>query len=393
VVVRNNYFFRNLGNVQLNWQLLQDGQPVDKGTIASLPIAARDSATITLSLKKSISGNHEYFLDINYVLKEPEPFLERGYAIAAEQFLVGANTRQAVPTTGKTGTVQVAEKDGQLTLKGKDFSIVFDMKQGVLQSYTLKGQQLLQQGPQPAFWRAPTDNDIGAGYNHNLRNWRNVYEQSKELTATSGQTANGYEVVFSKKLLNGDAVAGQTFTVYSDGAVKVENRFKAVSGKHKLLYRLGNDLQLSSQLNNIRFYGRGPWENYRDRKSASFVGIYAQTVDQQYFPYARPQESGNKSDVRWVALTNAQGKGLRIEMIDSLLNFSALPYSLDDLDPEADKQQYHSGELVKKDKVYMHIDLQQSGVQGIDSWGSQPLEQYRISYTDHQYRYWIKPVR
>ncbi|HWJ27414.1 MAG TPA: beta-galactosidase small subunit, partial [Flavisolibacter sp.] len=134
-------------------------------------------------------------------------------------------------------------------------------------------------------------------------------------------------------------------------------------------------------------------ENYWDRKTASLVGIYKQTVNEQYFPYARPQESGNKSDVRWVTFTDKNGKGLKIVYADSLLNFSALPYSIDDLDPEADKKQYHSGELNKRDTIFLHIDLQQLGLQGIDSWGARPLEEYRLPFKNYEYGYWIRPIR
>jgi beta-galactosidase len=156
---------------------------------------------------------------------------------------------------------------------------------------------------------------------------------------------------------------------------------------------MGNNATISKQLSNVSFYGRGPWENYWDRKSASLIGIYNQTLKQQYFPYARPQESGNKTEVRWVNFTNSKGKGLQFVYADSLLSFSALPYHLDDLDPEVDKKQYHSGELIERNEIYLHMDLQQTGMQGIDSWGSQPLMQYRIPFKDHQYSYWIKPVK
>ena len=393
VTVRNGYFFRNFDNIQVNWELLQDGQLTSKGTIEGVRLAPQDSTLITIPVKTSLSKDHEYFLNLAYTLREAEPLLEKGYSIAAEQFFISERTPVVAAVNGKAGNLQVTENTKQLTLQGKDFTIGFDLDKGLLSNYTLKGQQLLQQGPQPAFWRAPTDNDIGAGYNRSLRNWRNAWEQGNTLTVATRKTDNGYEVIFTKKIMNGDALAEQTFSIYGDGIVKVENRFKALSGKHRILYRVGNDLQVNQQLNRIQFYGRGPWENYWDRKTASFVGIYAQSINDQYFAYARPQESGNKSDIRWVALTNQQGKGLRFEMADSLLNFAALPYSMNDLDPEADKQQYHSGELVKRNEIYLHIDWQQSGVQGIDSWGSQPLEPYRIPYSNHQYSYWIKPIR
>lgn len=389
--VRNNYFFRDLKNVQLNWELLQDGHSVSTGKITDLNITPGSVLPIHIPFNDTFSNQHEYFLNISYTLKAAEPFLEKGYTIAAEQFLLSNQTFTTTPP--KAGSIKASEKDGQLILTGKNFSCQFDLKKGLLNQYTVNGQQLLLQGPEPSFWRAPTDNDIGAGYNHSLRNWRNAYEQGTALTVSTKEIMGGYEIIFTKKLVNGDAGAAQTYTVFGDGSIKVENRFMALGGKHPILFRVGNDLQLSPQLSQIQFYGRGPWENYRDRKSASFVGIYTQSIDDQYFQYARPQESGNKTDIRWVTLTNRSGKGLRFEMADSLLNFSALPYSLNDLDPEADKKQYHSGELIKRDKIYMHVDLEQSGVQGIDSWYSQPLEQYRIPFKNHQYSYWIRPIR
>ena len=398
LTIHNNYIFRDLSNIQLNWQLLQDGKPVANGKIPMLNIVASKSSAITIPLNTTISNQYEYFLSITYTLREAEPFLEKGYTIAEEQFAL--SKKITTPITPAAGSINALLKDDFLQLNGINFSCSFDLKKGLLNTYTLNGQPLILEGPQPAFWRAPTDNDIGAGYNHSLRNWRNAYEQGKMKNAKfkdikwPGNSESGavYTVTFTKELINGDALSEQTFTVYGDGSIHVVNQFKAIGGKHKTLLRIGNDLQLNPALNQIRFYGRGPWENYIDRKSASFVGIYNQTLDQQYFPYARPQESGNKTDIRWVALTNKSGKGLRFEMTDSLLSYSALPYNINDLDPEADKKQYHSGELIKRDTIFMHLDLRQSGVQGIDSWGSQPLEQYRIPFANYQYSYWIKPI-
>ncbi|NML40570.1 DUF4981 domain-containing protein [Chitinophaga sp. G-6-1-13] len=391
VTVRNGYFFRDLANYQLNWELLEDGKVTEKGTVKDLSVAPQQTASINIPVKSTVRAGKEYFLNVRYVLKQQEPFLPAGFEIASEQFAWGKGAAVA-PATIKPGQLTLQQDAGHAVIKGNGFSVRFNLQQGSLEKYELKGEELLKGSLQPAFWRAPTDNDIGAGFNHSLRKWRNAYADGKLLEATVNKTANGYEVVLKKEIVDGDAVVTQTIAVHGDGSLKVTNGFAAVKGKHELLMRLGNDLQLQQQFNQIDFYGRGPWENYWDRKTASFVGIYHQSVDQQYFPYARPQESGNKSDVRWVTMTNKKGKGLRFEYADSLLNFSALPYSLNDLDPEADKKQYHSGELVTRPEIYMHIDLQQSGVQGIDSWGAWPLEQYRIPFRNQEYSFWIKPI-
>ncbi|PRY04303.1 beta-galactosidase [Pontibacter ummariensis] len=391
--VKNGYFFRDLANYQLNWELLENGKVIEKGNIKYLNVAPQQSVTIPIPLKKQQKFGKEYFLNVRYTLKEAEPFLKKDYQIAGEQFALTKNTKPIITVVDSKGTLKVSETDDELVLTGKDFSVSFDKMRGTMSGYVLKGDTLMQQGPKPSFWRAPTDNDIGAGYNKSKRMWRNAYESGKLTGARYDHTANGYEVTFKKELVNGDAISSLVFTVYNDGTIKVGNSIQPLKGDHELLMRIGNDLQLSKSLENIEYYGRGPWENYWDRKTASFVGVYKQTLDEQYFPYARPQETGNKSDVRWVTLKSRKGRGLRFEFADSLLNFAALPYALDDLDPEQNKKQYHSGELEKRDRIYMHLDLQQTGMQGMDSWGSQPLERYRIPYKNHQYSYWIKPLR
>lgn len=393
ITINNSYFFRNIDNVQLSWEMLEDGKIIEKGIVPTISANPRQTATLSLPVKTKQKPGKEYFLNVHYTLKEAEPFLEKGYEIAYEQFALTETTPVPAAVIAKA-TVSVNKTAEAFTVTGKDFSISFDIIHGVLKSYTLQQQQLLQNGPTPAFWRAPTDNDIGAGFNKNMRKWRNAYDEAKLLSATTSKKEDGsYEVIFTKELLAGDALQKQTFTVYANGIIKVLNEFTAVKGKHPLLMRFGNDLQLNKQFENIEWYGRGPGENYWDRKTASLVGIYKQTAQQQYFAYARPQESGNKSDTRWAAFTNAKGKGIRIEMADSLLNFAALPYSMDDLDPEVNKKQYHSGELVERNELYLHIDLQQTGLQGIDSWGSWPLQQYQLPYKNQQYSYWIKPIR
>jgi beta-galactosidase len=390
--INNSYFFRTVDNVQLNWELVEDGKIVEKGVIANFSIAPRESIKLDLPVKTKQKTGKEYFLNVHYLLKEAEPFLEKGYEVAYDQFSISGLPTQKVTVLPK-GSLTSSKAGNSFKISGKNFTIEFDATNGVLKSYVLKGQQLLQQGPQPSFWRAPTDNDIGAGFNSKLRAWRSAYHDGKLQDAGIIENADGScTITFRKELLKGDAIQVQQFTVFADGAVKVDNKFTAVKGNHPLLMRFGNDLQMDKQFGNIEWYGRGPGENYWDRKSASLIGLYKQTLKQQYFPYARPQESGNKTDVRWVQFTNAKGRGLQFSFTDSLLSFSALPYSLDDLDPEVNKKQYHSGELNERDQIYVHIDLLQTGLQGIDSWGAWPLEKYRIPYKDHQYSYWIKPL-
>jgi beta-galactosidase len=391
IEITNSYFFRDLANVNLLWELLENGKLIEQGTISALTIKPQQTFMISLPVKTKPRNGKEYFLNIRYKLRNNEPLLDSGYEIAAEQFRWnGQYTSSMVPVSKFKLTISnTAQKE---VFKGKSFTITFDLAHGLMKSYSLKGEFMITDGPQPSFWRAPTDNDIGAGFNRSLRKWRNAFNEGTLLDSRITETSNGYEIYFKKDLLNGEAAVEQLYSVFSDGSVKVNTHFIPIKNTYKLLMRFGNDLTLNPELYHITFYGRGPWENYWDRKSASFIGLYQQTVDQQYYPYARPQESGNKSGIRWVSLTNKKGRGIKFEMADSTLNFSALPYNLDDLDPEMNKKQYHSGELIKRDQIYMHMDLNQTGVQGIDSWGSQPLKQYILPFQDQQYTYWIKPL-
>ncbi len=391
--VNNSYFFKDISNVQLNWEILEDGKVTQSGVVADLNIGPRQTQTLTLPFKANYKEGKEYFLNVYYRLKTPEPFLEKGYDIAYEQIaLAGQPKANSYAAVNKT--LKVEQTPGKVVVKGSDFTATFDLTKGTLVSYLSKGQELLIVGPQPGFYRAPTDNDIGAGLNRSLRMWRNVYQNpSTSIQSTVASTPTSFTLTVASSLLKGDGKTTQIFKVSADGTIKVENQFKAVTGNYKSLMRIGNDLQLNPAYSNIQWYGRGPGENYVDRKTASLIGTYKSTVDEQYFAYARPQESGNKTDVRWVAFTNRQGKGLRFEFADQLLNFNALPYSVEDLDPEAEKKQYHSGELVKRNQIYVHMDLQQLGVQGIDSWGSMPLIQYQIPFKDYSYSYYIKPIK
>lgn len=390
--IANTYFFRNIDNVQLQWELLEDGKSIAKGIVPALNIQPGSNADITLPVKSKIYDDKEYFLNVSYRLKNEEPFLEKGYEIAYEQMPYSGGAYAVKPAIGRVA-VSATRAGNTLTLQGKNFIAVFDTKDGILSSYKVNGLSVIESGPKPGFYRAPTDNDVGAGLNQSLRNWRNVYDKTDVADSKLEQVgANEYKVTFTKSVLGGQAKTMQVFTVYGDGSIHVSNSFEVQKGDYETLMRIGNDLELNKQLGSIQWYGRGPWENYWDRKYANQVGIYKQTLSQQYFPYARPQESGNKTDVRWATFTNEKGKGIKIEFADSLLSVSAIPYNIDDLDPAPEKAQYHSGELVQRDRIFMHIDLLQLGVQGIDSWGAMPLKKYWIRSGTYSYSYWIRPL-
>ena len=389
VKLKNGYFFRNLDNYEIRWLLQENGLVKEKGILGAVSLQPQQETMLTIPYRTKLNPAKEYQMNIYFMMKTDEPFLPKGYELGSAQFALQTLSAPANKTVSK-GKIIFAETTGEYILSGKNFEILFDKKSASLQRYKRNGGIVLQQGPTPSFYRAPTDNDIGAGFNTKLRMWRNAYDSGTDAAVTFQKINDGeYKITLHKKVVNGDASHKQIFTVYANGNIKVENEFTALSGKYPLLLRAGNDLVLNKSFSNIQWYGRGPGENYWDRKTNSFIGQYKQSVDEQYYSYARPQESGNKTEVRWVNFSNGKNKIL-FEYADSLLNFSALPYNLDDLDPEARKRQYHSGELNKRNEIYLHVDLQQTGLQGIDSWGSQPLKKYQIPFKNYQYSYWIK---
>jgi beta-galactosidase len=390
ITIKNGFFFKSLDNVMMRWVLLENGIAKENGTINTISLQPQQENDFKLALKTVQKSDKEYHLNVYYSLKSEEPFLPKDYEIAVEQLELKTLPATVFAPSSKKA-LQLKESKENCTITGDKFEIVFDLKKGILSGYSVKGEQFIAEGPKPSFWRAPTDNDIGAGFNVSLRKWRNAYDNATEIQSNISKNNDGsIQIKFSTKLVDDEASHQQTFTVYGDGSIKVNNEFTAIKGKNPLLMRAGNDLVINKNFNTINWYGRGPGENYWDRKTNTFIGQFKQSVDEQYFPYARPQESGNKTETRWVSFSNAKGQKISFMFTDSLLSFSALPYNINDLDPEAQKKQYHSGELNKRNEIYLHMDLQQTGLQGMDSWGAWPLEKYRIPFKNYNYSYWIK---
>lgn len=390
IAIKNGFFFKNLDNVMLNWVVQENGIAKEKGELNTISLAPQQESNFKLGIKTVQKSDKEYQLNVYYTLKTEEPFLPKQYEIATDQLILKTLPTTAFTTSSKK-VLQLKQANETCSVSGNNFEAVFDLQKGTLSGYSVKGEQFLVQGPMPSFWRAPTDNDIGAGFNTSLRKWRNAYENGSDLKFTVTKiNAGEIQIKFEKNIVDGDASHQQTFTIYGDGSIKVDNEFTALKGKHPLLLRAGNDLVINKSFSSINWYGRGPGENYWDRKANTFIGQFKQSVDAQYYPYARPQESGNKTEVRWLSFTNAKGRKISFAFADTLISFSALPYDIDDLDPEEQKKQYHSGELNKRNEIYLHMDLQQTGLQGIDSWGSLPMEKYRIPFKNYKYSYWMK---
>jgi beta-galactosidase len=240
----------------------------------------------------------------------------------------------------------------------------------------------------PSFWRAPTDNDFGARLQLRLRVWLDAAARAdshviRVRTPSRGQVV----VVVRSRLPTVAATLTTTYTVLGSGDVLVEDHFVPTGrDSFPMLPRFGMRLVVPPAFSRVEWLGRGPVESYWDRQTAATVGRYAGTVREQFHPYIRPQESGNKTDVRWLALTDSTGAGL-LFVGDSLLSMSALHYAIEDLDPGERKAQVHASELVERGEVYVNVDHRQMGVGGINSWGALPLPQYTLPYGEYRYRF------
>ncbi|MEA5457988.1 glycoside hydrolase family 2 TIM barrel-domain containing protein [Arcicella sp. LKC2W] len=392
IEVKNAFSFRNLDNFSLNWSILEEGVEIDRGKIDNLTgIGAGKMKIFTISPKSGLRAGREYFLNVSIKTKSPEPLLAVNSEMAYEQFPLNTIKRQAPNLSiGKTSTVN--EAGSKITVVGSDFIIVFDKEIGTISSFVKQGIALIKKGPMPDFWRAANDNDFGASTQKKSRIWLKTGKIEPVSDAKVSVVSGNPRIIFTKKILNGDALYTTTYDVDGDGNIKVKNKFDALRGNYPMMMRFGNQMVIPKEFTTLKWYGRGPHESYWDRKTSATVGQYEGKVEDQYHPYIRPQESGNKADVRWASLTNNKGRGLMILQDTDFLNVNAINHSQEDLDPAEDKAQYHSGDLVSREDIYLNVDLQQTGVAGIDSWGHLPLEKYRLNYKNYEYTYWLKPI-
>ena len=395
ISVYNEHFFRNLANYQLVWTLLQDGKAVQNGTVDKLDVAPQQKTTLTLPYQIPAEG--EVLLNIEFRLKKAEPLMEAGQMVAYRQLEVRtANAAAAVVAEGKL-KVENKKKETEIKVLNDFIDIEFDKATGLLKEYEVNGVDLLGEGGtlKPNFWRAVTDNDMGAQLQKKFRVWRAPALNLQTITASKVKVGKNVNAVVKAVYDMPDVKAALTitYTIAPDGTMGVEQTMDATEGeKVSDMFRFGMLMQLPYNMDKSQFYGRGPIENYIDRKGSQNVGIYTQTAEEQFFPYIRPQDTGTKSDIRWWQQTDKAGKGFRITS-GNLFSASALHYSIDDLDDGEEKEQRHSYEVPQSKYTELCIDKEQFGVGGENSWGAWPLPQHRLGYADKTFSFVISPVK
>ena len=259
--------------------------------------------------------------------------------------------------------------------------------------YRVNGADMIQDGEQltPNFWRAPTDNDYGAGLQRRYRAWNNPEMKRESMTQRLENNQVIVEVAYDMPSVSGKL--NMTYVINNAGAVKVTQKFTATKdAKVSNMFRFGMKMPMPSEFENIEFYGRGPIENYIDRNNCTDLGIYNQKVDEQFYSYIRPQENGNKTDIRWWTLTNAAGKGIKV-VAEAPFSASALHYTIESLDEGMHKMNGHSPEVEKADLTNFCIDKLQMGLGCEDSWGRIARPEYQVPYAAYEFTFIMTPVK
>jgi beta-galactosidase len=390
ISVENRNYFVSTGHVMLNWELIEDGVVVHKGSIDDLQILPQSQKLIQLSYPKNlIKKGKEYFLNVYFVLKQATPWADKGYEVAKEQIRLNLPTH--IHTIGdvlsQTGNLTVSDNKTDLTIKGPDFSVSFNKKQGSLVSYIKKKRAMFTDPLLPNFWRVPTDNDEGGGNNSFASRWREAgldrYTIENNKFTVINQQPNEVKISVVNKLIfkTGSILQTTEYTVMSDGSIRVDNNFQ-VDEQLPPLARVGMTTSLPKDFNNLEWYGRGSFESYEDRKDAAFVGLWKGKVEDQYFDYVMPQENGNKTDTRWVKVM-AENSSICFRGIPSI-NFNIQNYA-----DTALNNSKISHKLQRGDKTYVHIDHKQMGLGGDDSWSPRVHQEYVLNGSEYSLSFYI----
>lgn len=387
--VKNLFSFTNLDQYDFKWELYSNGRKI-KESAWTMTLAPGQQTDITLPAREW-KGEGELHLVVTALTKKAEGILPAGHTFATEQFLIAGDYFANRARVG--GNLQVKKSDAKLEFESGDITGEIDLKQGTIRNYRSKTGAQLDRFPEPYFWRAPTDNDFGNSMPARLGIWRAAHQARTVKSVTAGeQTSEGIAVKVTYDLTSIAVPYTIEYFIQNDGSIRITAAMDMTGRELPELPRFGMRVRLDGRLDSLQYYGRGPWENYSDRKESAFMGVYTDNVRNQYYKgYIRPQESGYKTDVRWLALTNAQGKGLYIDGLQPIC-FSAIQYSAEDLDPGLTKKQQHPTNLPPSRSVYLNIDLNQRGVGGDDSWGALPHQQYRLLDKKYSYSYVVRLI-
>jgi len=398
--VYNENFFRDLSAYALEWEVMKNGIVVRTGRVDNLNVAPQQTAKIKLDLGKTCACA-EWLLNVKYVQKQREGLIPAGHIVAKDQLVLNeykapAMTLQNVTDMNiQTALPRIDDANSQcVMIEGENFNIQFAKADGFMDKYMVDGLDMIKEGAKltPNFWRAPTDNDFGAGLQQKYAVWKNP---KFKLASLKSEMKDGLAVVsaeYEMPSVSAGTKLQLTYEINNRGAVKVSQKLVAEKGaKVANIFRFGMQMVMPKSFENISYYGRGPVENYIDRKWATELGVYNQTVTDQFYAYIRPQENGNKTDIRWWKQFNEAGRGLQF-VAEAPFSASALRYTIESLDSGWEKKQEHSNEVEPADLTNFLIDKVQMGLGCVDSWGAIPREEYMLPYGDYEFTFIMQPI-
>jgi len=402
----NKHAFTNLSDYDVTWEVVADGRVVKSGKAAGLNVAPKTAKKVKLNVTVDATPATEYFLNIAATLKKRNGILPAGTKLAYEQFKLPFGTDAIASSPGALPAVSVTEKGSSIVVAGKGFTIGFSKDDAAMNSCTVDGNEMLLAGPVPNFWRAPIDNDFGNELDKRSRVWRKAGEQKTVRSASVREISGGAVVTFDFDLNddNNRAIAQYTsvYTVLGTGDVIVHNRFKMTRDSLPEIIRFGVNLVMPRRFDRISWLGRGPHESYADRYTSATVGVYSGAVADQYFPYVRPQENGNKTDVRWMTITDKKGFGFEFVGMP-LLSASAHHQIMEDFEsPDRTDGRgkaglkmirRHVNDVKPRELTSVNIDYRQQGVGGDDSWGAWTHDEYRLREKAYEFAFRILPLR
>lgn len=399
VRVHNKYNFTTLGFVHGSWVLEEDGQAIEQGEVSLGQLKPGESKEIELGLKEpALKAGAKYFLTVSFALANDELWASKGHVVAWDQFQMPYEV-PATPATNenKLPAVKLSEIPGSYVVSNENFSVAVSMQTGSISSYNVAGHELLTAPIEPNYWRAPTDNDRGNAMPQRQGVWElaSLHRFTAPNSIKAQQVAPGVvRISAAAKLAAGEATQTNIYTIRGDGSIEVGTDFEPGATKLPPLPRLGMQARVSGELRNIEWFGRGPQENYSDRKLGSAVGIYRNAVDNLWFGYVEPQETGNRTDVNWVTLTDSKGFGLKVTGLP-LINFSAWPFRASELEHEkwpVNLGHKHSAEIEYSDDITLNVDYGQMGVGGDDSWGAPVHSEFMLPARNYSYKFRLEPV-
>ncbi|WP_447037525.1 glycoside hydrolase family 2 TIM barrel-domain containing protein [Streptomyces sp. DSM 118878] len=382
VRVTNKHLFTALDAYELRWTVTRDGEEIQHGTLAAPDVAPGATGTVRVPYEKPArpEPGAEYWLNLAFVLRKKTDWAPAGHTVAVGQYaLAWHSPAPADPEPGTLPRLDLHEDDKEVRVTGRALELVLSKATGTLSSYKVEGRLLVAGGPVPHLWRAPIDNDIGRKYPEQAATWREAGAKAEITGVDAAQPSPGEVTIEVNATLPTSPKASTwrtVFTVRGDGEVRVRHTLEAADGLPDLPV-VGALLTLPAGFERLDWLGRGPHENYQDRKSGALVGRYRSTVAEQVAPYLRPQETGNKTDVRRVALTDRSGDGLVVRADpaegEPFLEFSALHHTPADLEGPR-----HPHDVTRRAETFLAVNHRQMGVGGNDSWGAPPEEKYLL---------------